>query len=206
MSRSLLLLCLLACDGAADSAGGGPGADADTDTDADTDADTDTGGISPDAPVVTITGVQCAPNSDSNPMWVIDGTVTDPQGEDNISVMDNYAVIVQEGQEGERHAAVVAGGSPVRSASAGSSAARSPRRGRAAPRASPASSRAPCAPWRPTTRATPPPPQSGRSSRRAAAQGAASPPTKGRTCLMMSRPSASTFCSVSHTRAAPSSG
>ncbi len=110
MSRSLLLLCLLACDGAADSAGGGPGADADTDTDADTDADTDTGGISPDAPVVTITGVQCAPNSDSNPMWVIDGTVTDPQGEDNISVMDNYAVIVQEGQEGERHAAVVAGG------------------------------------------------------------------------------------------------
>lgn len=108
MSRTLILLCFLGCDGAADSGGSGAEGDADTDTDA--DADTDTGGISPDAPVVTITGVQCAPNTDSNPMWVVDGTVTDPQGEDNISVMDNYAVIVQGGQEGERHAAVVAGG------------------------------------------------------------------------------------------------
>lgn len=60
--------------------------------------------------MVTITSVQCALNPDSNPMWVVDGTVTDPQGEDNISVMDNYVVIVQGGQEGERHAAVVSRG------------------------------------------------------------------------------------------------
>ncbi len=108
MKRTLLILCLFACGTDSDTAGGGPEGDADTDTDS--DADTDTGGVSPDAPVVTITSAQCALNPDDNPMWVIDGTVTDPQGEDNISVTDNYVVIVQEGQEGERHAAVVAGG------------------------------------------------------------------------------------------------
>ena len=108
MTRAFLFLALFACDGAADTAGG-PDADADADTDADSDTDSG-GGVSPDAPVVTITNVQCSLNNDSNPFWVVDGTVTDPQGEDNISVMDNYAVIVQGGQEGERRPAVIMGG------------------------------------------------------------------------------------------------
>ncbi|GDX83077.1 hypothetical protein LBMAG42_48880 [Deltaproteobacteria bacterium] len=113
MHRLLLLLAffpLNGCDAASEETGG-PGGDADADTDADTDTDTGDG-ISPDAPVITgIGSVECFDNVDSEPTWIIsDGTVTDPQGDNNITVMDNYAVIIQSGLEGVQHAALYANG------------------------------------------------------------------------------------------------
>lgn len=113
MHRLLLLLAffpLTGCDAANDESGG-PGGDADADTDADTDTDSGDG-ISPDAPVVTgIGAVECFDNVDGEPTWIIsNGTVTDPQGDKNISVTANYAVIIQNGIEGVQHAAVYANG------------------------------------------------------------------------------------------------
>ncbi len=86
-------------------------ADADADTDADSDADSDSDvDVDVNAPVVEITSVTCTVNVDSEPTWIVNGTATDPQGEDDITVMDNFAVIVQNDRPGTERPAVFANG------------------------------------------------------------------------------------------------
>ncbi len=106
----LLPLVFLGCDAAGTDSADTAGGDTDTDTDPDTATDVDI-----NAPVVTITGVSCANNVDAEPTWVVDGTATDPQGEDDISSLDNYAAIVQGDTEGDPHAAAFGNGTLIAS-------------------------------------------------------------------------------------------
>ncbi len=103
-----LSLFLVGCGdpvGLGDSAEGDADADADADSDADSDSDVDV-----NAPVVEITSVSCAVNVDAEPTWIVNGTATDPQGEDDITVSQNFAVIVQNDRPGDEQPAVFANG------------------------------------------------------------------------------------------------
>jgi hypothetical protein len=103
MSR-LSLLLLLGCGPiTVGNDSGDTAADTDTDTDADSDADTDTD-VSPDAPVIeSVDTVTCAPNTDSEPTWIVEATATDPQGLDTFAKLDNYAQVIIDGVAGEEH-------------------------------------------------------------------------------------------------------
>ncbi len=110
MFRFLALLSLTGCE--LFSLGGQPDDTANPADDTGTQDDTDTGeGIHPDAPVISeITSIDCYDNVDAEPTWIVEARVTDPQGDDNISVMGGHAVIVVGGIDGTHRPAVFAAG------------------------------------------------------------------------------------------------
>lgn len=109
MFRLLALLSLAGCDLFA--LGGEPN-DSNASTDTQAEGDTDTGdGVHPDAPVISeVSSIDCWDNVDLEPTWIVEAFVSDPQGDDNIAVMDGYAVIVVGGIDGTHRAAVFAAG------------------------------------------------------------------------------------------------
>lgn len=103
--RMLPLVLLFGCgpmslgtDGTDTAGGNDTGGGNDTDT---SGGDTE---VSPDAPVIeSVENVMCQPNTDSEPSWFIQATVTDPQGQDTFSKTGSYAQVIIGGIAGTEH-------------------------------------------------------------------------------------------------------